>query len=421
MPTKGRPMPPVLFRAGDANPTPASRRQPRAIGLWAWPVAALAGLVLALLTALAPVQGAQTKAPPAAKTAVNIERVASGLEHPWSLQFLPDGRLLVTERPGSLRIVTRDGRVSKPLPGVPGVAAKGQGGLLDIALAPDFASSGRLYMTFSEPRGMWGNNATALARARLVLAPGSERLAETEVIFRQEPPTRGGLHFGSRIAIARDGHLFVSLGERFQMTYAQDLARHWGKVVRLKADGRPATDNPFVAHKGALPEIYSFGHRNPQAAAIHPETGKLWLVEHGPQGGDEVNVVKAGANYGWPEIGYGIDYSGEKIHQSTAREGMEQPAYYWVPSIAPSGMAFYTADLFPSWRGNLLVGALAGRALHRLVLRGEEIVAEEVLLKGRDERIRDVRQGPDGAVWVLVDAAEGGVLRITPLGGRSEK
>jgi glucose/arabinose dehydrogenase len=327
---------------------------------------------------------------------------------------LPDGRLLVTERPGRLRIVARDGRVSPPLAGVPKVAATGQGGLLDVALAPDFAATGTIYLTFAEPRGILGQNGTALARARLALTPGPERLEGTEVIFRQEPAGRGGLHFGSRIAIDRAGKLFVTLGERFQMDYAQDLGRHWGKVVRLEPDGSVPAGNPFEGRPGVRPEIWSYGHRNPQSAAIHPTTGALWIIEHGPKGGDEVNVIRRGANYGWPVIGYGIDYSGARIHAATHQPGMEQPAYYWVPSIAPSGMAFYTGTLFPGWRGNLLVGALAGRALHRLVLNGETIVAEEVLLRDIGERIRDVRQGPDGAVLLLTDAGEGQVLRLVP-------
>lgn len=353
----------------------------------------------------------QTKAPPAPPTRVRVEVLSRGLEHPWGLQFLPDGRLIVTERPGRVRIVARDGRLSRPLAGVPPVAATGQGGLLDIALAPD--NSRRIYLSYSEPRG--GQlNGTSVARAWLAGPAGEEHLEGLETIFRQEPAHRGGLHFGSRLAFAPDGKLFVALGERFEMRSAQDLGRHWGKVIRLEADGSVPSDNPFVGRAGARPEIWSWGHRNPQSAAFHPETNVLWVVEHGPRGGDEVNIIKRGANYGWPVIGYGIDYSGAKLHDSTSREGMEQPVYYWVPSIAPSGMAFYTGNLFPAWKGNLLVGALAGQALHRLVLDGEAIVAEEVLLEDRRERIRDVRMGPDGAVWLLTDAADGAVLRLTP-------
>lgn len=355
----------------------------------------------------------QTQAPAAPVSKFVVEQIAAGLEYPWSLAFLPDGRLLVTERPGRLRIIGRDGTMSKPLAGVPDVAATGQGGLLDVVLAPDFVASGTTYISFAESRG-WRANGTAVARGRLVMTPGNERLDGVQVIFRQLPEHRGGLHFGSRFAFAPDGHLFVTLGERFEMRFAQDLGRHWGKVVRLDANGRAPKDNPFVGRAGAAPEIWSYGHRNPQSAAIHPDTGTLWVVEHGPRGGDEVNVVKRGANYGWPEIGYGIDYSGAVLHESTHKDGMEQPTYYWAPSIAPSGMAFYTGALFPAWRGNLFVGALAGRALHRLVLDGERIVAEEIMLRDRSERIRDVRQGPDGALWLLTDAADGRVLRIKP-------
>lgn len=353
----------------------------------------------------------QTRAPAAEVSAVKVEVVAQGLTHPWALQFLPDGRLLVTERPGRLRIVGRDGRLSEPIAGLPPIEANGQGGLLDVALAPDFAASRRLFLTYAEPRNP--GNGTSVAAARL--AAGAEgRLADVTVIFRQQPAGRRGLHFGSRLAFATDGTLFVTLGERYERDTAQDLSRHWGKVVRINGDGTVPKDNPFVGRTGALPEIWSYGHRNPQSAAIHPATGKLWVVEHGPQGGDEVNIAASGKNYGWPVIGYGIDYSGARIHAGTHREGMEQPAYYWTPSIAPSGMAFYTGQLFPRWQGNLFVGALAGQALHRLVLEGERIVAEEVLLKDRGWRIRDVRQGPDGALWLLTDEADGRVVRLSP-------
>jgi aldose sugar dehydrogenase len=354
-----------------------------------------------------------TNAPAAPASKIRVEVVARGLEHPWGLAFLPDRRMLVTERPGRARIVSREGKLSRPLAGVPKVAATGQGGLLDIALAPDFERSRLVYMSYAEPRD-GRTNGTSVAQARLVGAAGEERFEDVEVIFRQEPSHRGGLHFGSRLVFAPDGKLFVTLGERFEMQYAQDLGRHWGKVVRLEPDGKVPADNPFVGKEGARPEIWSYGHRNAQSAAIHPDTGVLWVVEHGPRGGDEVNIVERGANYGWPVVGYGVDYSGSKIHSATHRAGMVPPIYYWVPSIAPSGMAFYTGDLFPDWRGNLLVGALAGQALHRLVLDGARVVAEEVLLANRNERIRDVRQGPDGAVWLLIDAGDGAIARIAP-------
>ena len=370
-------------------------------------------LVLFVVASLAPASAQQTKAPPAPESRIKTILVAQGLEHAWGLQFLPDGRPIVTERPGRVRIIGVDGKVSAPLAGAPPVAATGQGGLLDLALVPDFVRSRLLYLSFSEPRD-GRTNGTAVARARLAGPPGGERLEGLEVIFRQEPAHRGGLHFGSRLAFAPDGMLFVTLGERFEMRFAQDLGRHWGKVVRITPDGEAPVDNPFVDREGARPGIWSYGHRNPQSAAIHPATGRLWVIEHGPRGGDEVNVVKRGANYGWPVIGYGIDYSGARLHESTHQEGMEQPVYYWVPSIAPSGMAFYTGALLPAWRGNLLVGALAGQALHRLVLDDERVVAEEVLLKDRGWRIRDVKQGPDGAVWLLTDATDGALVRIVP-------
>ncbi len=354
----------------------------------------------------------QTKAPlPAARVAVTVETVAKGLEHPWGLAFLPDGRMLVTERPGRLRVVSRDGTISPTVTGVPPVAVVGQGGLLDVALDPAFQSNQRIYLTFAEPRRA-GTAGTAVARAKLVLEGAGARLEDVQVIFRQMPAAGGGLHFGSRLAFARDGKLFVALGERYQRDEAQNMRAHFGKVVRIDTDGKVPVDNPFADGKDALPEIWSTGHRNPQAAAIHPVTGKLWVVEHGPRGGDEINVAERGKNYGWPVIGYGIDYSGAKIHEGTSKPGLEQPIYYWVPSIAPSGMAFYTSDVVPAWKGNLFVGALVGQHLARLVLDGERVVGEERLLADLGERIRDVRMGPDGALWVLTDHPQGRVLRV---------
>jgi aldose sugar dehydrogenase len=356
----------------------------------------------------------QTRAPvPGKVVPVGVEIVAKGLEHPWGLQFLPDGRMLVTERPGRLRIVDKSGKLSPPIMGVPRVAATGQGGLLDVALDPDFASNGMIYWTYAEPRGL-DTNGTSVARGKLVLDGAAGRLDNVTVIFRQDPAGTGGLHFGSRLAFARDGKLFVALGERYQRDRAQVLSNHYGKVVRINADGTVPNDNPFIGQSGAKPELWSYGHRNIQSAAINPATGKLWIVEHGPRGGDEINVPLAGKNYGWPVIGYGIDYSGAKIHEATAKAGMEQPVYYWVPSIAPSGMAFYTGNLAPEWSGNLFVGALAGQHLTRLVLDGEKIVAEERLLTNLSERIRDVRMGPDGALYVLTDHPQGQLLKLTP-------
>jgi aldose sugar dehydrogenase len=355
-----------------------------------------------------------TKAPEAkSKSAYKVETFAKGLVVPWGLAFLPDGRALVTERPGRMRLIGKDGSLSQPLGGVPQVAAVGQGGLLDVALAPDFPASKLVYFTFSEPRGE-GTNGTSVARAKLVTEASGGRLEDVAVIFRQEPATAGRHHFGSRLAFARDGNLFVTLGERYQRDRAQDLSNHYGKVVRIRPDGSVPPDNPFVGKADARPEIWSYGHRNPQSAAIHPVSGKLWTVEHGARGGDEINVPQAGKNHGWPVITYGMDYNGSKIGEGTAKAGMEQPIYYWDPSMAPCGMAFYTGNLFPEWKGNLFVGALAANALHRLVLDGESVVGEERLLGDLRERIRDVRDGPDGALWVLTDNADGRVLRIVP-------
>ncbi len=382
----------------------------------------VAVLVVAVLIAVALLSGplapatAEITNAPAQKTkvAIKAETFAKGLTNPWGMAFLPDGRLLVTERPGRMRVVGKDGRLSAPLKGVPAVLASGQGGLLDVTLGPDFASSRLIYFSYSEPRE-GGNNGASVARAKLVLEPDGGRLDDLKVIFRQEPASTGGMHFGSRLAFARDGNLFVTLGERsHSRDRAQDLSTHFGKVVRIRPDGSVPPDNPFVGKAGALPEIWSYGHRNPQSAAIHPATGKLWTVEHGARGGDEVNIPQAGKNYGWPVITYGRDYSYLKIGEGTAKRGMEQPIYYWDPSIAPSGMAFYTGDLISEWKGNLFVGALAGRALHRLVLDGEKVVGEEKLLADLGERIRDVRAGPDGALWLLTDHPQGRVLRVVP-------
>ncbi len=367
--------------------------------------------IIASLAFVTPAWAAQTDAPTAPQSDVMVETVAEGLIHPWAIAFLPDGRMLVTERPGRMRLANMEGQVTAPIEGVPKVFAQGQGGLLDVALAPDFQSSGTIYFSYAEPRE-GGRNGTAVARARLVEGDDRPRLEDVQIIFRQQPSYRADVHFGSRIVVAPDGKLFITLGERFQMQYAQDLSRHWGKVVRINPDGSVPEDNPFVGREGARPEIWSYGHRNPQAAGLHPETGELWIVDHGPRGGDEVNVVRKGLNYGWPVINYGRHYSGQDIPEK--REGMEQPLYYWDPSIAPSGMTFYTADRAPQWRGNLFVGALAGRHLARLVLDGEEVTAEEQLLKDLNERIRDVRQGPDGAIYVATDSPNGRILRVTP-------
>ena len=354
----------------------------------------------------------QTRAPAAPQTAVKVETFATGLEHPWGLQFLPDGRLLVTERPGRMRIVSPQGVLSPPIEGVPKVSAVGQGGLLDVALAPDFATTREIYFSFAEPRD-GGVNGTSLARGKLDLSATGGQLMGAEVIFRQQPSYASNHHFGSRIVFARDGTLFLTVGERFVLRdQAQNPANHLGKIMHLTRDGAPAPDNPRLPGWNA--DLWSIGHRNIQAAAIHPATGELWVIDHGARGGDEVNIPRKGRNYGWPVITYGRDYSGAKIGEGTAKAGMEQPLYYWDPSIAPSGGAFYTGDLFPAWKGNLLVGALAGQHLARLVLDGEKVIAEEKLLSDLGSRIRDVRVGPDGAIWLLVDQSNGRILRLVP-------
>lgn len=337
---------------------------------------------------------------------LRVVTVARGLEHPWALAFLPDGRMLVTERPGRMRVLTRTGQVGAPLAGVPAVAASGQGGLLDVIPDRQFAANRTLYFSFSEPGE--GGASTAVARARL----GAGALEEPRVLFRQLPKVRGGLHFGSRIVQLPDGVLMVGLGERGQRERSQDLATHFGKVVRIRPDGSLPADNPFAGRAGALPEIWSYGHRNIQGAALHPRSGVLWTVEHGARGGDEINRPQAGRNYGWPVITYGRDYSGATIGEGTAKPGMEQPVFYWDPSIAPSGMAFYDADAMPGWKGSLMVGSLKFGLLSRLVLEGDRVVREERLLEGLGERIRDVRVGPDGLVYLLTDSPDGRLLRL---------
>lgn len=345
--------------------------------------------------------------------ALEVETVAGGLARPWGLAFLPDGRMLVTERPGRLRIVTRSGQLSPPLDGVPDVWASGQGGLLDVALDRDFASNATFYLCYAER--VSGGGRTAVARGKFNDATPAH-LSEVKVIFRQEGPLSSGNHYGCRIAQGADGNLFVGLGDHFgPRDEAQNLGNHLGKIVRITPDGAAPPDNPFVGRTGAEPEIWSYGHRNIQSLAFHPTTGKLWEIEHGPRGGDEVNIVEKGKNYGWPVIGYGVDYSGAVIHQGTHKAGMEQPIKYWVPSIAPCGMAFYTGDLFPAWRGSLFTGSINRvKGLVRLSLDGEKVTGEERLLQNLNEQIRDVRQGPDGALWLLTDNTAGRILRIAP-------
>jgi aldose sugar dehydrogenase len=356
----------------------------------------------------------QTRAPfMTASVTFDVKVIAKGLDHPWSVALLPDGAFLVTERPGRLQIIARDGGKTQ-VSGAPDVDSRNQGGLLEVALDPEFATSQNVFLTYAEPRQ--GGNGTAVARARLVREP-SPRLEGLQVIWRMTPTLESTLHFGSRIVFAAGGAMFVTTGERSILPgrkQAQLLDSAFGKVIRIQRDGQPLADNPFVGRQGALPEIWSYGHRNIQSAALHPETGQLWTVEHGARGGDEVNVPERGKDYGWPTITYGIEYSGEKIGGGiTQAPGMEQPIYYWDPVIAPSGMAFYTGDRFPAWRGSLLVGALAGQHVARLTLDGTKIIGEERLVEGR-ARIRDVRVGPDGAVYLLTDEDDGELLELVP-------
>jgi glucose/arabinose dehydrogenase len=375
---------------------------------------AAAAIPLLVVTSALPSQAQPQFRPTDSPAAGNltIETAASGLSFPWAIAFLPDGRMLVTERAGRMRLVAKGGNVSPPVEGVPPVAARGQGGLHDVIVDRDFAKNRTIYFCFAMP--VSGGGQTALARARL--SDGNPpRLDEVKVLFQQDGPPSSGNHFGCRIVQARDGNLFLTTGDHFRYRdEAQNLGNHLGKVIRLTPDGRVPSDNPFVKRADAKPEIWSYGHRNMQGAALHPQSGKLWTHEHGARGGDEINIPEAGKNYGWPVITYGIDYSGAKIGVGTHRDGMEQPVKYWVPSIAPSGMAFYTGDLFPKWRGNLFVGALAGQMLVRLDVNGEKVGSEERLLQNVRERIRDVRQGPDGALYLATDNSNGRILRVSP-------
>lgn len=340
---------------------------------------------------------------------VTVQTVATGLVHPWAIEFMPDGRMLVTERPGRLRIVSADGSLSAPLSGVPTVHAQGQGGLLDVALDPDFANTRLVYLSYSEPGE--GGVGTAAARGRLTDAG----LVDVQVIYRQRPKLEGNGHFGSRLVFTRDGKLFITQGDRQSYRErAQDLSQGMGKIVRVNPDGSVPPDNPFVGQSNAQPEIWSYGHRNLQGATLHPETGALWTVEHGARGGDELNHPEPGRNYGWPVITYGRDYSGLPIGEGTAREGMEQPVYFWDPVIAPSGMTFYTGTRYAGWQGSLLIGSLNPGGLVRLTLRDGRVTSEERYLREIGERIRDVTQGPDGYLYVVTDNPNGRVLRVVP-------
>ena len=365
---------------------------------------------LSIACGSSPAQGPAQRSPTPASMAgvVRAETVAEGLEHPWALAFLPDGRLLVTERPGRLRIVTMAGNLSEPLTGVPTVAARGQGGLLDVALDPNFAQNRLVYLSYAES-GEGGTAGTAVARGRL----GQSGLEDVQVIYRQRPKLAGAGHFGSRLVFGRDGTLFITQGDRSSYRdSAQSLTAGMGKVMRINADGTIPRDNPFVSRAGVQPEIWSYGHRNVQAAALDPATGQLWTGEHGARGGDELNTPKAGRNYGWPVITYGVDYSGARIGEGAVKEGMEQPVYYWDPVIAASGMTFYTGDALPGWKGSLFIGSMTPGALVRLVLENGQVVKEERYLGDLRERIRDVQQGPDGLLYLVTDNPRGRVLRV---------
>jgi glucose/arabinose dehydrogenase len=349
------------------------------------------------------------------KAQIRVETVADGLEHPWAIAFLPDGSALVTERAGRLRHVAADGAVSDPIGGVPEVDARDQGGLLDVAIDPGFAENRHVYVSFAEP-GEGGTNSTAVARG--TLADDNSRLTDVEVIFSQQPKLASTMHFGSRLVFDRAGDLFVTLGERSKEQFrgqAQELNSHLGKIVRIHPDGDVPEDNPFIHTEGALPEIWSYGHRNIQAAALHPETGEVWEIEHGPKGGDELNVAEAGKNYGWPIVSFGVNYSGTPVGSGEAdAPGFEDPLYQWTPVIAPSGMIFYGGEAFPEWAGNLFVGGLGSTALVRLELDGRNVTHEERILDDAGKRIRDVAEDPDGALYLVTDEDNGEILRISP-------
>ncbi len=345
------------------------------------------------------------------KHAFRVATLLTGLENPWSMAFLPDGRMLITERAGRMRLVGADFKLEpKSLQGLPEVTAQGQGGLFDVVLHPHHAQNGWVYWAYNAPgAGGWG---TTLARGKLQ----GQRMSDVQVLFSMQPKTRSGQHFGGRIVFDKAGMLYLTLGDRGDKDRAQKLNDHAGSVVRLHDDGRVPADNPFAKQTGALPEKWTWGHRNMQGAALHPQTGELWTHEHGPQGGDELNVMRSGLNYGWPVITHGVNYGlGTRIGEGPSKPGMVQPLHVWVPSIAPSGMAFVSGSQFPNWQGDLLVGALRGQMLVRLSLDGEKVQREERLLQGRVGRIRDVRMGPDGLVYLLTDEPSGALLRLEPV------
>ncbi|MEY4416769.1 MAG: hypothetical protein RIQ53_4062 [Pseudomonadota bacterium] len=358
-------------------------------------------------------------APAPARAAPKAETVAHGLVNPWSLAFLPDGRMLVTERPGRLRVVAADGRLSAPVAGLPPVVAGGQGGLLDVVLDPDWRQNQRVWWSYVEADAADGSrNGTALARGRLDPDSQPPRLSEVQVVYRQQPKLGGALHYGGRIVFDRQGRLFLTLGERFSAKdQAPKLDNALGKIVRLDTEGRAPADNPLTGRSGARPEIWSWGHRNPQGAALHPRTGELWTTEHGPQGGDELNLTRGGRFFGWPEVTWGRNYvTGTRIGEGGERADVEPPLLWWGPtSIAPSGMAFLSSERYPGWQGSLFIGALRAQALVRITLdERQRPVAQERLLQDLGERIRDVRQGPDGWLYLLTDSPDGRILRLRP-------
>jgi aldose sugar dehydrogenase len=348
-----------------------------------------------------------------------VVTVAEGLVHPWSMAFLPNGDMLVTERPGRLRVVRGGVLQQAPVAGVPAVRARGQGGLLEVMAHPDFASNQLIYLTYSKPNADGTQATTAVVRGRF----DGSNLSDVQEIFEARAWSNGNQHFGSKLAFDGRGHLFITVGDRGADPFAgashpsQSTANHQGTIIRLHDDGRVPQDNPFVGRQGALPEIWSYGHRNPQGLAIHPETGELWSNEHGPEGGDELNLVRPGLNYGWPVVGHGVQYGGRNIHEARTMPGMEDPVHYWVPSIATSGMVIYSGAAFPNWRGNFFVGGLAGETIRRLVMDGRRVSTEHRIFEGRG-RVRDIRQGPDGFLYIAIDDRGGAatsIVRLEPM------
>ncbi len=366
-------------------------------------------IILAVLAASFLVSTASANAFDSQEHRFRVTTIVSGLEHPWGMAFLPDGRIMVTERPGRLRLIENGRLLQRPVAGLPEINEVGQGGLLDVALHPDFESNGWVYFTYVGPgESGWS---TELGRGRL---NERDELEDVAVLFRAEPKSGGGRHFGSRIVFDRAGYVYFGMGDRGDRPRAQILGDHAGSIFRLNDDGSVPDDNPFVGRSEARPEIFAYGVRNPQGMTLHPTTGELWEHEHGPRGGDEVNVIRAGRNYGWPLVTYGRAYSGFKIGEGTSKPGIEEPLYYWVPSIAPSGMTFYSGSVFPRWQGSLFVGSLKFALLARLQMDGETVVGEERLIDGHLGRIRDVREGPDGYLYLLTDAPNGVLARIEP-------